>query len=210
MSATSYPRIPYGLGNFERIREEGLLYVDKTRFLRPLEDHRHAFLVRPRRFGKTCWVGLLECYYDRTRAERFDTVFAGEKVLQGFLAAYFGLAQFFLLRSEVELAKGYADLVLEPFTARYPDMSYGYVIELKYIQRSARPAAKWAETGTSRVRCCPRPAPSFGAISATRGCGRGTPRYASSASPSSSRAGNSSPAKRWRPTPAKRRRQTEP
>ena len=76
----SYPRIPYGMGNFRAIREEGFLYVDKTRFLRPLEDHRHVFLIRPRRFGKTCWVGLLECYYDRTRAERFEAVFAGTDI----------------------------------------------------------------------------------------------------------------------------------
>ena len=44
--------------------------------------------------------------------------------------------------SEVELAKGYADLVLELFTARYPDIGYGYVIELKYRKRSERPAVK--------------------------------------------------------------------
>ncbi len=60
---------------------------------------------------------------------------AGEKVLQGFIAAYFGLSDAFLMRSEGELGKGYPDLVLEPFTARHPDMGYGYVIELKYVRR---------------------------------------------------------------------------
>ena len=80
MSAADYPRIPYGMGSFERIRTQGLLYVDKTRFVRPLEDHRHAFFIRPRRFGKTCWVALLECYYDRNRAQRFDTLFAGTDI----------------------------------------------------------------------------------------------------------------------------------
>ena len=76
----SYPRIPYGMGSFAQIRRDGLLYVDKTRFLRPLEEHRHAFFIRPRRFGKTCWLGLLECYYDRSQAERFDAVFAGTDI----------------------------------------------------------------------------------------------------------------------------------
>ena len=80
MSRTSYPRIPYGLGSFARIRRDGLLYVDKTRFVRSLEDHDHAFLIRPRRFGKTCWVSLLECYYDRSQAERFEAVFAGTDI----------------------------------------------------------------------------------------------------------------------------------
>ena len=68
------------MGSFERIRTQGLLYVDKTRFVRPLEDHRHAFFIRPRRFGKTCWVALLECYYDRNRAQRFDALFAGTDI----------------------------------------------------------------------------------------------------------------------------------
>ena len=41
----------------------------------------------------------------------------------------------FLLHSEYELNKGYADLYLEPFVAQYSDMRYGYVLELKYLKR---------------------------------------------------------------------------
>ena len=51
---TSYPRIPYGEMSFRRIRVNGWLYVDKTRYLRLLEDERHVFFIRPRRFGKSC------------------------------------------------------------------------------------------------------------------------------------------------------------
>ena len=58
-----YPRIPYGEMSFRRIRVNGWLYVDKTRYLRPLEDERYVFFIRPRRFGKSCWLSLLECYY---------------------------------------------------------------------------------------------------------------------------------------------------
>ena len=64
MSAT-WPRIPYGWADFRAIRLEKRLYVDKTRFLHALEEERYAFLIRPRRMGKTCWVSLLENYYDR-------------------------------------------------------------------------------------------------------------------------------------------------
>ena len=42
----------------------------------------------------------------------------GEKVIHGFVAAHLSLSQFFLLHSEYELNKGYADLYLEPFVAR--------------------------------------------------------------------------------------------
>ena len=62
----------------------------------------------------------------------------GEKVVQGFLAAYLGLGSHFVLRSEAELGKGYADLMLEPLLARYPHLRYGYLIELKYLRRGDR------------------------------------------------------------------------
>ena len=47
----------------------------KTRFLRPLEDERFVFLIRPRGFGKSCWLSLLENYYDRKWASEFEQVF---------------------------------------------------------------------------------------------------------------------------------------
>ena len=60
---------------------------------------------------------------------------AGEKVIQGFLLAYLNLTDYFLPGTEMEMNKGFADIFLEPFWARFPDMGYGYVIELKYIKR---------------------------------------------------------------------------
>ena len=74
------PRIPYGEADFRRIRRNGWLYVDKTRFLRRLEEERYAFLIRPRRFGKSLWVSLLENYYDRWWADDFDATFAGTDI----------------------------------------------------------------------------------------------------------------------------------
>ena len=65
---------------FRRIRRNRWLYVDKTRFLRRLEDERYAFLIRPRRFGKSLWASVLENYYDRFWADGFDATFAGTDV----------------------------------------------------------------------------------------------------------------------------------
>ena len=70
-----YPPIPYGMADFRVIRRDGFLYVDKTRFIRELESKRYAFFLRPRRFGKTCWMSVLEHYYDRTRAGDFEALF---------------------------------------------------------------------------------------------------------------------------------------
>ena len=77
---TAYPQVPYGLGDFRRIRLKRRLYVDKTRFIRRLEQEDYAFLIRPRRFGKTLWVSLLENYYDRFWADDFDATFAGTDI----------------------------------------------------------------------------------------------------------------------------------
>ena len=78
--SSPFPAIPYGRADFEAIRREGCLYVDKTRFLHALEQERYAFLIRPRRFGKSLWAAVLASYYDRNRADRFETIFAGADV----------------------------------------------------------------------------------------------------------------------------------
>ena len=72
----AYPRIPYGEADIRRILRQGCLYVDKTRFVRRLEQERYVFLIRPRRFGKSLWVSLLENYYDRFWADGFEATFA--------------------------------------------------------------------------------------------------------------------------------------
>ena len=74
------PAIPYGLAYFRGIRREGCLYVDKTRFLRPLEQERFVFFIRPRRFGKTCWLSMMESYYDRNQADDFEALFDGTEI----------------------------------------------------------------------------------------------------------------------------------
>ena len=76
----THPRIPYGEADFRRIRRNRWLYVDKTRFVRRLEQERYAFLIRPRRFGKSLWASILENYYDRFWAEGFDATFAGTDI----------------------------------------------------------------------------------------------------------------------------------
>ena len=56
--------------------------------------------------------------------------------MQGFLAAYLSVTDYYVFRSEAELGKGHADISLEPLVARYPHLRVGYLIELKYLARS--------------------------------------------------------------------------
>lgn len=60
---------PVSTANFKRIREEGMLYVDKTHYIGQLLDTRNQyfFLARPRRFGKSLFLNTLEEYFSANR-----------------------------------------------------------------------------------------------------------------------------------------------
>src|SRR6056297_1839845 len=70
-------RIPYGIGDFEKIRQEKLYYVDKTKTIKELEKHQYPFFIRPRRFGKSLLISILEDYYDIEKKDVFDELFKG-------------------------------------------------------------------------------------------------------------------------------------
>ncbi|MCX6579108.1 MAG: AAA family ATPase, partial [Candidatus Aminicenantes bacterium] len=74
-------RIPYGKTDFNDFREKNLYYVDKTRFIRDIEEKGDfLFLIRPRRFGKSLFLGILEAYYDIHYKDRFDYFFMGSDI----------------------------------------------------------------------------------------------------------------------------------
>ena len=71
-------RIPYGMQNFEDIRERDCYYVDKTPFIEDIEDsNKYFFYIRPRRFGKTLTLSMLEHYYDINKKDKFESLFGG-------------------------------------------------------------------------------------------------------------------------------------
>ena len=72
-------RIPYGVSNFERIRskKEKYLYIDKTHFLHEIEKAEYLIHLRPRRFGKSLFLSMMDCYYDVASADKFDELFGG-------------------------------------------------------------------------------------------------------------------------------------
>ena len=78
MEQSKVKGIPYGVANFEQLRNENLYYVDKTMYLPLLENmSNYLFLIRPRRFGKSVFVSMMRDYYDIAKADRFDTLFDG-------------------------------------------------------------------------------------------------------------------------------------
>ena len=70
--------LPSGVSDFERIRRDNLYYVDKTKFISVLEGgDSYVFYGRPRRFGKSLFISMLEAYYDIKNKNRFDELFSG-------------------------------------------------------------------------------------------------------------------------------------
>lgn len=76
MNEIAIKQIPYGVADFVSVREQNLYYVDKTMFLRELEEQpRNIFFIRPRRFGKSLFISMMRAYYDKSMAGEFDSLF---------------------------------------------------------------------------------------------------------------------------------------
>lgn len=65
-------RYPIGIQEFEKIRNGGYVYVDKTALIyRMISEGEYYFLSRPRRFGKSLLVSTMEAYF-QGRKELFS------------------------------------------------------------------------------------------------------------------------------------------
>ena len=68
--------LPYGVQDFLTIVEQNIYYVDKTMYIPELEkEARNLFFIRPRRFGKSVFLGMLHAYYDCRTKDKFEKWF---------------------------------------------------------------------------------------------------------------------------------------
>ena len=70
-------KLPYGISDYERLKENDYYYVDKTIYIEQLENLSEPYIMflRPRKFGKTLFTSTLENYYDIKKKEKFDNLF---------------------------------------------------------------------------------------------------------------------------------------
>lgn len=69
-------KFPYGISDFAKIITNHYFYVDRTHLLPAIEGAGEQLLfLRPRRFGKSLLLSLLENYYDVAKADQFETLF---------------------------------------------------------------------------------------------------------------------------------------
>ena len=70
-------KMPYGISNFEELITENYYYVDKTMYIEKLENlpEKRIMFLRPRKFGKTLFTSVLENYYDKNKADKFEALY---------------------------------------------------------------------------------------------------------------------------------------
>ena len=76
--SNEFKQVPYGIASFKQVQQEGLYLVDKTMYFERMERAGNfLFLVRPRRFGKSLFLNMLEAYYDINEKDNFPELFKG-------------------------------------------------------------------------------------------------------------------------------------
>ena len=64
--------LPYGISDFKRVVSK-MYYIDKTKFIPLLENYgSYLYLIRPRRFGKSLFLNMLDFYYNVKYENEFD------------------------------------------------------------------------------------------------------------------------------------------
>ncbi|MBF0231059.1 MAG: AAA family ATPase [Desulfamplus sp.] len=65
----------YGVSDFSKIINKGYFYQDRTDKIPLLEQSESQLFIRPRRFGKSLLLSMLENYYDVSKKDEFDQLF---------------------------------------------------------------------------------------------------------------------------------------
>ena len=81
---------PYGVSSFKNFNKLNRAFVDKTEFINVIDklDTPYPVLLRPRRFGKTTFVQMLDCFYDISYKDDYDEIFKGTKIIEKNLPSH--------------------------------------------------------------------------------------------------------------------------
>ena len=73
-------KFPYGISDFRSIIIEDYFYCDRTDKIPLLENTKSQLFIRPRRFGKSLILSMLENYYDVAKKDEFEDIFGDLKI----------------------------------------------------------------------------------------------------------------------------------
>ena len=123
-------QFPYGLSDFSTLIQDGYFYQDRTDRIPLLEEAgRQLIFIRPRRFGKSLLLSMLEHYYDLNRANQFEALFGHLAIGKNPTPRH---NQYFVMKWDFSLVKAQGDVkeieaalhrhlndCIEDFTLRY-------------------------------------------------------------------------------------------
>ncbi len=99
---------PYGLSDFATLIHEGYFYQDRTDRISLLEKAgRQLIFIRPRRFGKSLLLSMLEHYYDVNQANQFEALFGHLAIGRNPTPLH---NQYFVMKWDFSLVKAQGDL----------------------------------------------------------------------------------------------------
>lgn len=139
-------QLPYGISDFRRIRRDDMYYVDKTKFIPLLEDEfSYLSLLRPRKFGKSLLVSMLEAYYDCNAKDQFQSLFGDLYIGKHptSLANSYQVLRFDFSRAGGQIEQlenqfnAYCCKVLDSFILKYKDQYDDYTLNTIIESHSA-------------------------------------------------------------------------
>ena len=68
-------KFPYGISDFRSIIFENYFSCDRTDKIPLLEQSKYQLFIRPRRFGKSLLLSMLDNYYDVGKQDEFEQMF---------------------------------------------------------------------------------------------------------------------------------------
>jgi hypothetical protein len=155
--STQRLKLPYAVSNFEALHEEGYFFVDKTAYIRELENFKVPVFLRPRRFGKTLWCSTLECYYDILRKDRFQELFGHLQIGQNptgnqnrFMVMRLNFSLVQVSEAMTELERNFRDIchtAMSAFLKRYGQWFQG-----RLTLEPTDPVSKWLDLILTMVK----------------------------------------------------------
>ena len=101
-------KFPYGIADFYRIIDSGFFFQDRSNKIPVIEEAGEQILfIRPRRFGKSLLLSMLENYYDINKVDSFDKLFGKLAIGQKPTSRH---NQYFVMKWDFSLINGAGEL----------------------------------------------------------------------------------------------------
>ena len=153
-------KFPYGISDFRSIIFENYFYCDRTDKIPYLEQSKYQLFIRPRRFGKSLLLSMLDNYYDVGSKDEFESIF-GKLAIGADPTSLRN--SYFILRFDFSCVdpSGTADDIKESFYTHINDCIIEFKLryeefnlpEIKIIDHNALSSIQSLVRAVSKAKC---------------------------------------------------------